>query len=270
MNVNKTYSAWNAIVEGYSQRLLSHTSDKLPAVSALAQRFQSTVPGGQYLAGLWRGGLEDGLMWSVVYPPSNLPDTDAHMGKVAEHVTNELIHGIAPGVISSASVARKQARQVPLETRGFAAPSWSWASQDFPVKTGFLGAAVDMKIIHADVELAGINSYGEVRGGRLIVRGRICPLALEKRVGFQSLTDDGQVYEVWYVPDELDPGTPTENMTCLLAACEPREHDIVPWQGLVLEGCKTRAGFFRRVGKIVGRRCSDSTYTLSWDEHWPL
>jgi hypothetical protein len=60
------YSLWYKAVEEYSRRKLSVTSDKLPAISALAQVFQDLTQD-EYLAGIWRGDMLRGLMWST-YP----------------------------------------------------------------------------------------------------------------------------------------------------------------------------------------------------------
>lgn len=57
-------------MEEYTRRILSVHSDKLPAISALAQVFKE-VTGDEYFAGIWRGDLLRGLMWST-YPTLNL------------------------------------------------------------------------------------------------------------------------------------------------------------------------------------------------------
>jgi hypothetical protein len=61
---------WKMIVEKYSQRVLTYTSDLLLALAGVAQRFQSKFfsSGAQYVAGLWdfpigKWGLEIWLCW---------------------------------------------------------------------------------------------------------------------------------------------------------------------------------------------------------------
>lgn len=51
------------LVEFYSKRQLSNKSDKLVALSALAKVIQSLCDD-EYLAGLWRGSLIQGLLWT--------------------------------------------------------------------------------------------------------------------------------------------------------------------------------------------------------------
>ncbi|EEU41451.1 uncharacterized protein NECHADRAFT_83551 [Fusarium vanettenii 77-13-4] len=53
----------------YNSRALTYSSDKLPAFSGLAQKFQH-VFGGEYLAGLWSSDFPRGLLW---YPDEISP-----------------------------------------------------------------------------------------------------------------------------------------------------------------------------------------------------
>ncbi|OIW32526.1 HET-domain-containing protein [Coniochaeta ligniaria NRRL 30616] len=50
------------LVQDYSRRRLTQESDKLPAFSCLARRFQDALAA-QYVAGLWSTDLERGLLW---------------------------------------------------------------------------------------------------------------------------------------------------------------------------------------------------------------
>ncbi|KAM7192081.1 Heterokaryon incompatibility protein (HET) domain containing protein [Naviculisporaceae sp. PSN 640] len=55
---------WYELVNTYSTMDLTYQTDKLPAISALAQRF-SRVLGDQYIAGMWNSELFEGLSWYV-------------------------------------------------------------------------------------------------------------------------------------------------------------------------------------------------------------
>jgi hypothetical protein len=66
---------WHRMVEDYTARGITRHTDRLPALSGLAQavvRETSTGEGGgggdQYLAGLWRTGLLEGLLWCKARP----------------------------------------------------------------------------------------------------------------------------------------------------------------------------------------------------------
>ncbi|KAI0325395.1 HET-domain-containing protein [Cubamyces sp. BRFM 1775] len=66
------HSRWWRIVEDYTRRKLSNPSDRLVAISALAEMFAPTL-GPDYLAGLWRRTLLTDLFWSCDSPCSLEP-----------------------------------------------------------------------------------------------------------------------------------------------------------------------------------------------------
>lgn len=130
---------WYGIVEEYTRRNLMFETDKLPALSGLARGAQKKL-NSAYLAGLWRDKLHIGLSWSVLRGSSNSR----------------------------------------LSTYGV--PCWSWASIDGPISydfadhftplvDGFMAFAVD--IIQADPEIAGIDEFGEVKDGKIVLSGQI-------------------------------------------------------------------------------------------------
>jgi hypothetical protein len=66
------YHYWNTyIVEPYMERSITNESDCLPAISAIASKIQ-TATGDQYLAGLWKMGLAQGLLWTKSHPGQKL------------------------------------------------------------------------------------------------------------------------------------------------------------------------------------------------------
>jgi hypothetical protein len=58
---------WYGLVEDYSFRRLTNETDKLPALSGLAQNFQHAVPQAEYLAGIWSTHLPAALLWRTRY-----------------------------------------------------------------------------------------------------------------------------------------------------------------------------------------------------------
>ena len=57
---------WSSIVHEYTKRNLTHVSDKLIAVSALARTlFQNNSAAGTYIAGIWGNYVIDQLSWSA-------------------------------------------------------------------------------------------------------------------------------------------------------------------------------------------------------------
>jgi hypothetical protein len=86
---------WAIMMFDYSGRKLSFTTDKFPAISAIASRIGS-MTGDKYLAGLWKSRLFEDLMWSGM---SKFPE---HRYRTYDHANGG--HGT------------------------YIAPSWSWAS----------------------------------------------------------------------------------------------------------------------------------------------
>ena len=65
---NSTYHSWYGGVREFSRRKLTKGSDVLPALSGPASRFQKNQfveEGEQYLAGLWKGDIINGLLWHL-------------------------------------------------------------------------------------------------------------------------------------------------------------------------------------------------------------
>jgi hypothetical protein len=97
VTVNNNYDIWYKAVEEYTRRDLTVKSDKLPAISALAQVFKDST-GDQYLAGLWSGDLLRGLLWST-YPTLSLtkpPVWRAPSWSWASHDNEVSYKGITP------------------------------------------------------------------------------------------------------------------------------------------------------------------------------
>lgn len=88
------FSTWCKIVEDYSDRQVADpNTNKLQAISAVANIIAART-GDQYLKGLWRGKIPDGLAWETL-PKRPLSEYTSHAER---------------------------------------APTWSWASIDGPVK----------------------------------------------------------------------------------------------------------------------------------------
>ena len=62
------WSGWAKVVINYIRRGLAQPSDKLPALSGIATRFQNAT-NDVYCAGLWKSSLLKGLKWIVAPPP---------------------------------------------------------------------------------------------------------------------------------------------------------------------------------------------------------
>jgi hypothetical protein len=133
---------WRMIVKMYTQRGLTFAKDKLPAIAGAAQGMPQAKFPGSYLAGLWRESLLLDLLWQVMPGSTHIALTYPYTEQKA--------------------------------------PSWSWVSVNRavtwnPLKTPTLLA----EVASADTTLAGLNPFGAVTGGRIILRGRVKPCSIQ-------------------------------------------------------------------------------------------
>jgi hypothetical protein len=95
--ISFSFARWYSLLEDFSRRNITHSSDRLPAIEGLAQEVRRRH-GYMYVAGLWKEDLIHGLLWTALR--GNDKNTNA----------------------------KALIRVVPS-----AAPSWSWASVEGPV-----------------------------------------------------------------------------------------------------------------------------------------
>ncbi|KAI0323846.1 HET-domain-containing protein [Cubamyces sp. BRFM 1775] len=131
---NHIHGRWLKIVEDYSCRKLSDPSDKLTAISALAEMF-APILGPEYAAGLWRRTLLEDLLWE---PQS-----------------------------SDSGSSRPRSSH----PSGYRAPSWSWASADAPVRFWSNTAGVPLaELVENTLILQNEKlPFGRVIGGSLVL-----------------------------------------------------------------------------------------------------
>jgi hypothetical protein len=129
---------WLQIVEQYAKRDISVSSDKLVAISAVAQRLDIMTKGewGSYHAGIWQERFFEQLLWAM----------------------------------STGEIAKKIAE--------YRAPSWSWASVDGKPKWPWMEHLVDIKISCKlmGVKTQPLRSeepFGAVTMGELKVSGKV-------------------------------------------------------------------------------------------------
>lgn len=139
---------WYRILREYSLRELSFESDRLDAISGLAERL-SRITGDDYIGGMWRGNLLECLQWR--------PDTQER-GKEA--------------------IRQKHRR----------APTWSWAScellprpsssrregrlmvtNDYATRSRSLAA---VRILGVTWQCEGANRFGSLSEASLSLSGR--------------------------------------------------------------------------------------------------
>ncbi|KAI0187194.1 heterokaryon incompatibility protein-domain-containing protein [Xylaria flabelliformis] len=134
---------WYRLVEQYSTKELTKLEDTLPALSGIAQRFQS-IRKCRYLAGLWEDNLIEDLCWE-------------HRGAV-DHSFN---------VIRSAKLVFD-----------YVAPSWSWAAHFQPIiyrhEIGCVRQRVNIQSIF--YKTGSTDPTGQVEYAYLKIRGHLIEL----------------------------------------------------------------------------------------------
>ncbi|KAG2035011.1 heterokaryon incompatibility protein-domain-containing protein [Suillus americanus] len=132
-DVEALLTAWQNVLYDYTRRAVSHPSDRLVAISGIAQLFQRWWgSSNRYIAGLWERNLSSDLLWY-----RNCPSDGS------------------------------------LVTGQFLAPSWSWAATIGCVVAGWdkkVGNVIwDVQSCDA-IPVSDNHPLGQVKGGRLIVR----------------------------------------------------------------------------------------------------
>ena len=156
-NITTAFHIWDRVVVAYASGGLSHSTDKLVAISGIARELQPLM-NSRYLAGLWEAQLPRQLLWVAVRSPT----------------------------------ARKIHSNIPMPYR---APSWSWASTDCPLQTVIQwdwgggrnrrDYLIDLLAAHV-TPAADNDAMGQVVSGHLLIRGRMMEAYLVERESMES------------------------------------------------------------------------------------
>jgi hypothetical protein len=118
------YDFWYSIIEEFSHRKLTFSTDVLPAVTGLAQESAAAIDD-VYVNGLWKNDLAKGILWE------------------------------ARGNISSSSWRMALARRT--EKSATRAPSWSWASVEGCVSWPYYTSNIDRPFCQYLFETLGLE-----------------------------------------------------------------------------------------------------------------
>ena len=133
---------WPPIAEAYAKCHLTNETDRCIAISGIAEEIQLATTD-LYLAGLWESSFVEQLCWIV------------------NHAQNE---------------EERRTRIRPLRYR---APSWSWLSIDsnieFYVEKKVFARGILFDILRVEIDNAGLNQFGPIKGGVLVGRGVLKP-----------------------------------------------------------------------------------------------
>jgi hypothetical protein len=132
------WDAWHRIVEQYSTRDLTVSTDKLPAISGIASKIKQAA-GSRYLAGIWENNLASDLLWSA--------NQSALLN--AQYFAPDVYH----------------------------APSYSWASLSTPVSfytpDDEEGETLtpSITLVSSSISVTGLNPLGSVTDAAITLRG---------------------------------------------------------------------------------------------------
>ncbi|KAI1455435.1 HET-domain-containing protein [Annulohypoxylon moriforme] len=144
------WNAWYQLLQEYTTRRFTVSTDKLPALAGAAGLFMNAnaKKGATYVAGLWKEDLARGLLWCAHY----------------DHMPGRKVWGVS-------AVDRISTLSKPPEKR---APSWSWAALDGHLDFwalrvgGFVVEVLDVKMSVGENELTEAFPDGVVK-----LRGRV-------------------------------------------------------------------------------------------------
>lgn len=143
LEASQIRDCWRKIIGSYTQMCMTFPSDKLIAISGIAEVYQRmyshVLHNDSYAAGMWKPFLVQDLLWSVSWNTSSLP--------------------IRPVL--------------------YRAPSWSWASIDSAITFTYIPETKLSDTTLVDVVTSLIDGpFGPVQDGHLILRGRLIPITL--------------------------------------------------------------------------------------------
>jgi hypothetical protein len=140
--MNFVWDMWGDLVTYYSRRQLTFVTDKLPALSGVASRVHK-ITKTRYLAGMWEDNLGIELCWAREY---------------------------------------RGYQDLPTLSTEYVAPSWSWASIPGAVKSRVERMISTFEpgftIVEANAYVPGLNPFGRVTAGYIVMRGQVAEAML--------------------------------------------------------------------------------------------
>jgi hypothetical protein len=151
-----TRDQWYRLMEDYMSRQLTEGTDKLPALSGLAQSFQKAIPSGQYLAGIWSQHLPHSLLWRMK----------------SIQISQRSIEYRAPtwSFLSLDGVMSYESQM--LYAGG------GDRAEDMPSDFAFKGL---LEILHSNIVPSGTDVYGSINVGSILLRGSLLKVELRSQ-----------------------------------------------------------------------------------------
>lgn len=221
-NSNLTHHAWHDLIENYTRRALTYQGDKLPAISAVAEKFAPFFGGGvDYLAGLWRKHLLFDLLWYAGEGERKFTDQAPSWSWASNAGSIKFLMNHAKGLYPDLSSS--------------------------------------CSILECSVVLAAEGlTYGAVVGGELVVEGYMADLGGQVRELANMSWDDPEQFDGGSNGEATRPCWTLTIATHSLRGTECKPEVVF---GLILTDSKSGNGSFRRVGyfqlESIGRELPD-------------
>ncbi|KAJ8127334.1 hypothetical protein O1611_g6303 [Lasiodiplodia mahajangana] len=234
LSIYRIIDLWyKALVPQYTTRKLTHSSDKLVAISALAQALSVNF-GGEYVAGLWRDTLVVGLLWTREGPGKKTRSYRCPSWSWASQDS-----AIAYDIPLNADVT------IPI----------AWSRRDYEDEIHFDAAAIT-----AEVQVDQRNPFGAVTGGFLNFSGPLLSGGMIMRPQGQRDRGDEHTVTFW---DHLKPLVcniycDDDDLLMREVTCAYLGHG----RALVLERSTEGEDIYRRIGLValkLHRLCTAAT-----------
>jgi hypothetical protein len=220
---------WSELIVSYSPRALTNSSDKLPAISGLVDIIKAQT-GDDYLAGLWRSNLIEGLLWRTSKPRYSI------------------------GAYRAPSWS-------------WASVDGAVGTMNLGASTEDINEWTDIAtVLDCQVTLKGRNPFGEVSAGWLKIEGSLAtlyPVAVTNQARCTQMKTlnscAGGGHCLFDIAESQEEALRSCFTVLLLVKCFRRVHDHTTYYGLVVSPVDSST--YRRVGLIVFNR-EPSTHTL--------
>jgi hypothetical protein len=243
------YQLWFKLVADYTKRELTYISDKLVALSGVAQlllkasnsvtRIDGSGEGHKfpdvYLAGVWQRSLPAGLLWEVQHPNTNtnmsrgsskVDHTNPHYILAAQRRLPELNFGAA---------VKKALSQPKTPAGAYRAPTWSWASQNGHIslencweQTRVNPVNLKMEKVFSVIEATtipkGMNPCGALNSGHLRVRAAAREITYNPSIPYPSAPQSWPPTELISLDGNKSPET---SGRCNFDVAEPERGDNI-------------------------------------------
>lgn len=240
---------WLSIVGNYSQRDLTYSSDKLIALSGVAEAVMNIlgVSRDSYIAGLWRLDLSTDLLWRMMGTGIRSETYRAPSWSWAS---------VDGGVYFHFSDVREKAREnkvITLEEAQVTTPHDPLG----PVQNGHItirGPLLIMKLLNPDVSSSGNFYFDELNIGNTVYKSGS---------GFEEVLDHEPLYLEW-------PQSGKDiYFACIMSTAEVEIDEEYMSEGLILERTGDQPGEYRRIGwlRIFHALCRDSFFIDAAGDH---